>query len=190
MAGLPLDLPARSVKPREQGITHLMDRGLSLAEVDGLMEVAGDVGRHRQARLRHGAGDRRTSSRSSRATASTTCRSSSAGRSPSWPSSRAASTSSSQWIRDLGLEHIEVSDGTIEFDPAEKQALIARLADEGFTVLSEVGSKDNDEDHGPVPLGRAHQGRARGRRVEGHLRGARDRHRGHRARPTASCARA
>src|SRR3712207_8076955 len=41
MAGLPLDLPARSVKPREQGITHLMDRGLSLAEVDGLMEVAG-----------------------------------------------------------------------------------------------------------------------------------------------------
>src|SRR3712207_8542173 len=42
MAGLPLDLPARSVKPREQGITHLMDRGLSLAEVDNLMEVAGD----------------------------------------------------------------------------------------------------------------------------------------------------
>src|SRR3712207_1919963 len=42
MAELPLDLPARSVKPRERGITHLMDRGLALAEVDGLMEVAGD----------------------------------------------------------------------------------------------------------------------------------------------------
>src|SRR3712207_1111313 len=43
MAGPPLDLPARAVKPREQGITHLMDRGLSVAEVDNLMEVAGDA---------------------------------------------------------------------------------------------------------------------------------------------------
>src|SRR3712207_3880922 len=47
------------------------------------------------------------------------------------------------WIRELGLEHVEVSDGTIEFDPVDKQRLIGRLADEGFVVLSEVGSKDN-----------------------------------------------
>ena len=40
MAGLPLDLPARSVKPREQGLTHVLDRGLSIADVDGLVEVA------------------------------------------------------------------------------------------------------------------------------------------------------
>ena len=40
--GVPLDLPARSVKPRDQGITHLMDRGLAVAEIDALMEVAGD----------------------------------------------------------------------------------------------------------------------------------------------------
>ena len=36
-----LELPARSGKPREQGITHVLDRGLSLAEVDGLIEVTG-----------------------------------------------------------------------------------------------------------------------------------------------------
>jgi len=37
-----LDLPDRSAKPREQGITHVLDRGLSVAEVDGMIEVAGD----------------------------------------------------------------------------------------------------------------------------------------------------
>jgi phosphosulfolactate synthase (CoM biosynthesis protein A) len=36
-----LDLPDRSTKPRERGITHVIDRGLSVAEVDGLVEVAG-----------------------------------------------------------------------------------------------------------------------------------------------------
>jgi len=36
-----LDLPARSEKPREQGITHVLDRGLSVAEAEGMIEVAG-----------------------------------------------------------------------------------------------------------------------------------------------------
>ena len=37
-----LDIPERSAKPRERGLTHVIDRGLSVAEVDGLLEVAGD----------------------------------------------------------------------------------------------------------------------------------------------------
>src|SRR5436305_219071 len=37
-----LDLPHRSDKPRQQGITHVLDRGLSLVDVDGLIEVAGE----------------------------------------------------------------------------------------------------------------------------------------------------
>src|SRR3954451_11496012 len=40
MAGL-FDLPPRSGKPRTTGLTHVLDRGLSLAQVDGLVEVAG-----------------------------------------------------------------------------------------------------------------------------------------------------
>src|ERR1700682_3466588 len=35
-----LDIPERSVKPRERGLTHVIARGLSGAEVDGLLEVA------------------------------------------------------------------------------------------------------------------------------------------------------
>ena len=36
-----LDLPQRSAKPRERGITHVLDSGLSVAEVESLVEVAG-----------------------------------------------------------------------------------------------------------------------------------------------------
>jgi phosphosulfolactate synthase len=46
-----------------------------------------------------------------------------------------------EWMRELGLRHVEVSDGTIALDGDVKRELIERLAGE-FTVLSEVGSKD------------------------------------------------
>jgi phosphosulfolactate synthase len=46
------------------------------------------------------------------------------------------------WLHELGLRHVEVSDGTIALDPAVKRDLIRRLAGE-FTVLAEVGSKDS-----------------------------------------------
>jgi len=45
------------------------------------------------------------------------------------------------WLRELGLRHVEVSDGTIAVDPKVKRELIEELASE-FTVLAEVGSKD------------------------------------------------
>jgi phosphosulfolactate synthase len=45
------------------------------------------------------------------------------------------------WLHELGLRYVEVSDGTVALEPEAKRALIARLAGE-FTVLSEVGSKD------------------------------------------------
>jgi phosphosulfolactate synthase len=47
------------------------------------------------------------------------------------------------WLHELGLRHVEVSDGTISLDPKVKHELIERLAAE-FTVLAEVGSKDAD----------------------------------------------
>ncbi len=46
------------------------------------------------------------------------------------------------WAHDLGLRHFEISDGTIALDHDHKLELIGRLAQE-FTVLSEVGSKDD-----------------------------------------------
>jgi phosphosulfolactate synthase len=47
-----------------------------------------------------------------------------------------------RWLDDLGLTHVEISDGTVEIPRDEKLALIADLARD-FTVLSEVGSKDS-----------------------------------------------
>src|SRR5687767_6037608 len=37
-----LDLPARSPKPRTHGLTHIIDKGLSLRDVEGLFETGGD----------------------------------------------------------------------------------------------------------------------------------------------------
>jgi phosphosulfolactate synthase len=47
------------------------------------------------------------------------------------------------WLRELGLRHVEISDGTITLDADVKRELIERLSRE-FTVLAEVGSKDAD----------------------------------------------
>ena len=135
-----LDLPERTSKPRERGLTHVLDSGLSINEVDGLVEVAGAsvdivklgwgtslVTGNLQAKLaryaHHGIpvvlGGTLTelAIRQGRVEGMVA------------------------WIRELGLHHIEVSDGTISLPPEEKRDLIRRLARE-FTVLSEVGSKD------------------------------------------------
>jgi len=46
------------------------------------------------------------------------------------------------WVHALGLEHFEISDGTIALEHGRKIELIERLSKE-FVVLSEVGSKDD-----------------------------------------------
>jgi phosphosulfolactate synthase len=48
-----------------------------------------------------------------------------------------------EWLRELGLRHVEISDGTITLAAEVKRELIERLSSE-FTVLAEVGSKDAD----------------------------------------------
>jgi phosphosulfolactate synthase len=47
-----------------------------------------------------------------------------------------------RWLTDLGLDHVEISDGAVDIPREEKLALIAEMAKD-FTVLSEVGSKDS-----------------------------------------------
>ena len=136
-----LELPSRSAKPRQQGITHVLDRGLSIAEVDGLMEVAADsvdlvkLGwgtavatgnlRRKLARYReHGIPVVLGGSLTELAIAQDSLEDLLA------------------WVRELGLGYFEISDGTIALAHERKLELIARLASE-FTVLSEVGSKDD-----------------------------------------------
>jgi phosphosulfolactate synthase len=46
-----------------------------------------------------------------------------------------------RWVADLGLSHVEISDGVIDLPRERKLELIADFARD-FVVLSEVGSKD------------------------------------------------
>jgi phosphosulfolactate synthase len=136
-----LDLPDRNGKPRQEGITHVLDRGLSAADVDGMVEVAGQavdlvklgwgtalatgnldlkLARYREHGIPVVLGGTLTElaiaqDRLDRLTS---------------------------WLHELGLEHIEISDGTITLEHDRKLELIERLANE-FVVLSEVGSKDD-----------------------------------------------
>jgi len=139
MAGF-LQLPERSSKPREQGITHVLDRGLSVADVDGLIEVAG--GSVDLVKLGWG---------TALATANLDPKLARyrhhgipvvlGGTLTELAISQGRIDGLIAWLRELGLQHVEVSDGSISMAPEDKRALISRLAKE-FTVLSEVGSKD------------------------------------------------
>jgi phosphosulfolactate synthase len=47
-----------------------------------------------------------------------------------------------RWLGELGLTHVEISDGAVEISREEKLGLVIDFARD-FTVLSEVGSKDS-----------------------------------------------
>jgi len=137
-----LDLPERSPKPRERGLTHVLDKGLSCADVDSLMEVAGDavdivklgwgtalVTGNLTAKLaRYAAHDvpvvlggtlTEIALRDGRLDGLIA------------------------WCKELGIAHVEVSDGTIALEAERKREIVARLSRD-FTVFSEVGSKDDE----------------------------------------------
>src|SRR5690349_492132 len=54
-----------------------------------------------------------------------------------------------RWLNELGLTHVEISDGTVEIPRERKLELIADFARD-FTVLSEVGSKDSSVEYSAV----------------------------------------
>ena len=130
------------MKPRARGLTHVIDRGLSVAEVDNLMEVAG----HCVDVVKLGWGTALVS-----ANLKPKLERYAAREVPVVLGGTLTELAIRQgrveglvgWLRELGLRHVEVSDGTIALDPALKRELIERLARE-FTVLAEVGSKDVD----------------------------------------------
>jgi phosphosulfolactate synthase len=136
-----LNLPERAAKPRQQGLTHVLDRGLSVAEVDGLAEVAGDY--IDIAKLGWG-----TSVATGNLQAKL-ARYREHGITPMFGGTLTELAIAQNrldalvaWMHELEIEHIEVSDGTIILEHERKVELISRLSEE-FTVMSEVGSKDN-----------------------------------------------
>jgi phosphosulfolactate synthase len=138
-----LDLPERSEKPRQQGLTHVLDRGLSVAGVDGLAEVAGNyvdvvklgwgtaiatanlvpkLERYRHHGIPVVVGGTLTEAAIRQRRIEPFI----------------------AWLHAHELRHIEISDGTIAIAPSYKRELITRLSKE-FVVFSEVGSKDAEE---------------------------------------------
>jgi phosphosulfolactate synthase len=130
------------VKPRERGLTHVIDRGLSIAEVDGLLEVAGacvDI-------VKLGWGTALVS-----ANLKPKLELYAAHGIPVVLGGTLTEIAIRQgrvdgliaWLRELGLRHVEISDGTVALEPEYKHALIERLSRE-FVVFAEVGNKDAD----------------------------------------------
>src|SRR5438552_2626209 len=136
-----LNLPERSAKPRNDGVTHVIDRGLSIAEIEGMIEVAGefvDI-----VKLGWGTalatGNLKPKLDSYRRHGVPVVL---GGTLTELAISRGRFDELIAWVHELGLEHFEISDGTIQLEHERKLELIERLARE-FTVLSEVGSKDD-----------------------------------------------
>jgi phosphosulfolactate synthase len=135
-----LDLPERPPKPRERGVTHVIDTGLSTVAAEGLVASAAEyvdlvrlgwgsayvthdvrdkIDRYRRAGIPVMMGGTLTEL--------------------AWQSGAVEGLRT--WLAELGIRHIEVSSGTIEIPRAEKARLISSLA-EDFTVFAEVGEKD------------------------------------------------
>jgi phosphosulfolactate synthase len=138
-----LSLPKRPPKPRQVGLTHVIDKGFTLAQIEGLFDLAGDYidivklgwgtsyvthNLRRKLDLYAGLGVPVVLG----GTLWEACVAQ--GKFEPWRA----------WVSDLGLRHVEVSDGTIQLPHEQKLDYIARLAQD-FIVLSEVGSKDVED---------------------------------------------
>ena len=135
-----LDLPERPPKPREEGVTHVIDTGLSTYEAEGLMSMAAEY--VDLVRLGWGSAyvtrDVRTKIERYRA-AGVPAMLGGTLTELAWLNGRVDALA--EWLEELGIEHVEVSSGTVDMPAEEKLELIVRLA-ERFTVHAEVGEKD------------------------------------------------
>jgi phosphosulfolactate synthase len=142
-----LGVPARPPKPRVTGLTHVIDKGLSLPEIEGLFDTAGDfvdivklgwgtsyVTRNLEKKI--------ALYRSFEAPV--VC----GGTLFEAAVARGRIDDYRRWLADNRLSHVEVSDGTIDLPHERKLELIADLAQD-FVVLSEVGSKDAEVVYAP-----------------------------------------
>src|SRR5512145_972438 len=135
-----LSVPTREGKPRSRGLTHVIDKGLNLREIEGLFDTAGeyvDI-------VKLGWGTSYVTNNLEKKIALY--------RSLETPVvcggtlfeavvARGKLDEYKSWLTENRLAHVEVSDGTIDLPRERKLELIAELARD-FVVMSEVGSKD------------------------------------------------
>ena len=142
-----LDLPTRSGKPRTHGLTHVIDKGLNLRDIEGLFDTAGeyvDV-------VKLGWGTSYVTRNLEKKIAlyrsfgtPVVC----GGTLFEAVIARDKVDEYRRWLADNRFSHVEISDGAIELPRERKLELIASFADD-FVVLSEVGSKDAEVVYAP-----------------------------------------
>lgn len=137
-----LSLPRRTAKPRRSGITHVLDKGLPVPEVEALLGVCGpyvDVWKlgWGTAYLDPALQDKLAVLDGHGVLACT------GGTLLEVAWQQGAVSEYLDWAAAVGFPCVEVSCGVASMSPAEKQALVERAA-ERFIVLAEVGAKDPD----------------------------------------------
>jgi phosphosulfolactate synthase len=135
-----LSLPYRTPKPRSDGLTHVLDKGLSLFALESLIQTAGDA----VDIVKLGWGTSYVSDGVKAKVA--LCASTGIHLSPGGTlleicEHQGRVTDYARWLQRLGFTHVEVSNGAFGMDTERKRALIRMLAHD-FTVLSECGSKN------------------------------------------------
>jgi len=142
-----LDLPPRPGKPRAQGLTHVIDKGLNLRDIEGMFDTAGrfvDI-------VKLGWGTSYVTNNLEKKIAlyrsfetPVVC----GGTLFEVVYARGRMDEFKSWLHEHRFSHVEISDGTLDIPRDEKLELIADFARD-FTVLSEVGSKDPDVVYAP-----------------------------------------
>jgi phosphosulfolactate synthase len=137
-----LDLPERSCKPRRGGLTHVLDKGMPIAELEGLLAGARDV----VDVIKVGWGlayiDRDIDARIA------ACHQagvivSLGGTLLEIAVGQGRLTELCRWARLHGVDALEVSNGLGRISARRKTELVAALAGD-FVVLAEAGSKDGN----------------------------------------------
>jgi phosphosulfolactate synthase len=135
-----LVLPPRPPKPRDRGLTQVIDRGLPLLTLTSLLDLAGahiDF-------LKFGWGTAYVSHHMAEKVAACRragVRTGTGGTLLEIAAIQGKVPEFSRWARSLGLDCVEVSEGTLDLPREVKRDIIASLA-ESFCVVAEVGSKD------------------------------------------------
>jgi phosphosulfolactate synthase len=142
-----LGVPARPGKPRETGLTHVIDKGLNLRDIEGMFDTGGqfvDI-------VKLGWGTSYVTNNLEKKIAlyrsfetPVVC----GGTLFEAVYARGRLDEFRAWLTEHRFSHVEISDGTIEIPRERKLELIAEFARD-FVVLSEVGSKDSDVVYAP-----------------------------------------
>jgi phosphosulfolactate synthase len=137
-----LELPPRTSKPRASGLTHVLDKGLTLYDLEALLEQAADY----IDVLKVGWGisyvDPHIRERVSlcRQSGVTLCL---GGTLLEVCAAQGRVPELARWAERIGVEALEVSNGLSAISSYDKQALVRDLSGE-FVVLAETGSKDGE----------------------------------------------